>query len=251
MSNDNQTTATRQWQAYTAEMLGTGVLVFLGCGAVISNSMNSGAGIVGIAASFGLAVAMMVYAVGPISGGHINPAVTVTLAATGHFPRKQVLPYIGAQAAGAVLASLLHFAIYGGPVASVASYGATIPTISAAAALGFEAILTFILVFVVMSFATNPNAPGAVAALGIGAVVVADIIVAGSVTGASMNPARSFGPAVFAGGAAMSNLWIYVVGPVLGGVLAGFTYEALRERAVTGEQAVVVDDSSSRHAAAG
>jgi MIP family channel proteins len=238
------------WQVYAAEALGTGVLVFIGCGSVLSDKMGSGAaGLVGISMAFGIAVAMMIFAVGPISGAHINPAVTVALAATNHFPRKQVLPYIGAQAAGAILASLLHNVVFTPAVASAAAYGSTSPTVSVASALGIEAVLTFILMFVIMAFATDSRAPGTMAAVAIGAVVVADIIVGGPATGASMNPARSLGPALFAGGAALSHYWLYVVGPIVGAVLAAFTYEALRERAADG--VVVVEEPITSGTTAG
>lgn len=241
MASDAMTRQRQPWQIYAAEMLGTGVLVFIGCGSVVSNSMSSGAaGLVGISACFGIAVTMMVFAVGPISGAHINPAVTVALAATGHFPRKQVLPYVGAQAAGAVIASLLHMVLFTSPVARKAAYGSTSPTIAPLAAVGVEIVLTFILMFVIMAFATDNRAPGTMAAVAIGAVVMANIIVGGSVTGASMNPARSFGPAVFAGGSAMANYWIYVVGPLVGAVLAALTYESLRDK--VSESVAVVED---------
>jgi len=204
--------------------------------------MSSGAaGLVGIALSFGLAVAMMIFAVGPISGAHINPAVTVALAVTGHFPPRQILPYIGAQATGAVLASLLHRLLFTAPVALKAAYGSTSPTIATGNAVGLEAVMTFILMYVIMAFATDSRAPGTMAAVAIGAVVVADIIIGGPATGASMNPARSFGPALLAGGAAMTNFWVYVVGPIVGAVLGALCYESFRERGLSPE---IIEDKA-------
>jgi aquaporin NIP len=239
MASDSQSVARRPWQVYGAEMLGTAVLVFLGCGAVV---MSAGpAGLVGIAGAFGIAVAIMIFAIGPISGAHINPAVTVALAATGHFPWKQVLPYVGAQILGALSGSLLHMLLFTSAVAAKASYGATTPSIALGGAVGVEVVLTFILMFVIMAFATDSRAPGAMAALAIGAVVVVDIIVGGPATGASMNPARSFGPAVFAQGAALANIWIYVVGPVVGALFGAFCFEAFRERPVVPEAVAVVE----------
>jgi aquaporin NIP len=251
MASDDRGAKTPRTNAriYAAEMLGTGVLVFIGCGSVVSNSMSGGsAGLVGVALCFGIAVAMMIFAVGPISGAHINPAVTVALAATGHFPRKQVLPYIGAQAAGAVLASVLHRIVFTSEVALKASYGATTPTVPIANAVGLEVVMTFILMYVIMAFATDSRAPSAMAAFAIGAVVVGDIVLGGPVTGASLNPARSFGPALLAGGSAMTNYWIYLVGPIVGAVLGAFCYESLRERGlpadVEDDRAVVEQQTS-------
>jgi aquaporin NIP len=243
MSQDDHVPGWLPWQIYAAEMLGTGVLVFLGCGSVITDSVSNGAtGIVGIAACFGLAVAMMAYAIGPISGCHINPALTIGLAATGHFPWKRVMPYICAQLAGAAAASLLHLSIFGSVVASKVSFGATIPTVSPTAALALEVATTFVLMFVVMSFATNEKAPAAMASVGIAAMIVAGIVVTGNVTGGSMNPARSFGPALFAGGAALATYWVYVAGPVIGAVLGAFCYDALREHAEAARPIAVVTD---------
>jgi len=231
-------------QMCAAEMLGTAVLVFLGCGSVIASSMSGSAtGLFGISAAFGIAVTIMIFAVGPTSGAHINPAVTIALAATGHFPRNRVLPYVGAQAAGAVLGSLLHSLLFTPEVAAKAAYGSTSPSIAPLAALGVEVALTFILMFVIMAFATDTRAPGTMAAAGIGAAVVANIIVGGPATGASMNPARSFGPALLSGGAAMSSYWIYLIGPIVGAVLAALCYEALRDRPIAAEGVAVVEDT--------
>ncbi len=240
MTGDGQTVR-QPWQIYCAEMLGTCVLVFIGCGAVVTNSMSSPGpvGLVGIALSFGMAVAMMIYAVGPISGAHINPAVTVALAVTGHFPKKQVLPYIGAQVIGALAGSLLHLVLFSSAVAAKGSYGATTSNVPIGGAVGFEVVLTFVLMFVIMAFATDSRAPGTLAGIAIGLVVVVDILVGGPVTGASMNPARSFGPALLAGGPALTQLWIYVVGPLAGAILGALCYEAFRDKVIQSSSAPV------------
>jgi len=213
-----------------AELVGTFFLVFIGCGACIAHHGHPGdITHVGVALGFGGVVMCVVYAIGHISGAHINPAVTAAFAASGHFPLRAVGPYIVAQCIGAVLASAAHVVTFGGEVAAAARFGATSPVgVSLAGAFVFEVILTFILMFVVMAVATDARVVPGVGGLAIGAAVCIDCLAAGKCCGASMNPARSLGPAVFAGGQAIACLWLYICAPVVGAVAAAYAYDLVR-----------------------
>lgn len=201
---------------FAAEFVGTHVLVFAGTGAVVFNDASGGAIThVGVALTFGLVVLAIVYAVGSVSGAHLNPAVTVALWAAGKTPRRDVLPHIAAQFLGALTASLLLRAL----APDHPTLGATLPRSGAAwPAFVLEVWLSAVLLFVVLSvLAAGPD----VRLLGgviIGAVVALEALFAGPISGASMNPARSFAPAVAAG--RMEHLWIYLTAPILGGLLA-------------------------------
>jgi MIP family channel proteins len=222
----------KPWQRYLAEFIGTFAIVFAACGAVISNSASNGAvTLLGIALVPGLMVLAMVYALGPICAAHFNPAVTLAFAATRRFPWQHVLPYIAAQTMGALMASGLHGVLYGRDVAMRVSYGAHIPAagVSFGSALGFEVIYGFFLMLVIMAVATDARVPGPVPAIAIGLTVAMAILLGGPISGASMNPVRSLAPAVFAGGAALAALPIYLIGPTVGAVLAAFIYEQLRD----------------------
>jgi len=210
--------------------MGTFFLVFVGCGACIAHHGHpNDITHVGVAIAFGGVVMCMVYATGHISGAHINPAVTIAFAASKHFPLRAVAPYVVAQCAGALLASAAHLATFGGQAARAAQFGATSPVgITPAGAFVFEVILTFILMFVIMAVATDARVVRGVAGLAIGAAVCIDCLAAGKCCGASMNPARSLGPAVFAGGEAIGHLWLYVCAPVVGAVAAAYAYELVR-----------------------
>jgi len=207
-----------------AEALATYTLVFAGCGAIVVNSERAGSlGEVGVAAAFGLAIMAMIYATGHLSGAHINPAVTVAFVSTRHFPVRDAVAYVPAQLAGAVAGALtLRVAWEGTP----ANLGATVPSVGTGAALLYECAMTAILMFVVMAVATDTRAVGAAAALAIGGTVALDALFGGGVTGASMNPARSFGPALVA--AEWTDFWIYVVGPVAGALVGALAYLAVR-----------------------
>jgi aquaporin NIP len=211
-----------------AEGLAAFALVFAGCGAVVANAESDGGlGVVGIALVFGLVIMAMVYATGHLSGAHINPAVTVAFTLTRHFPARDAVAYVTAQLVGAVTGALLLLAVW---TTQPAELGATLPSVGAGSALVYETVLTAFLMFVIMAVATDTRAVGAAAAIAIGGTVGLDALFGGTVTGASMNPARSFGPALAAG--EWTSFWIYVVGPVLGAALGALAYQLVR-----GEQA--------------
>ncbi|HVA88149.1 MAG TPA: MIP family channel protein [Candidatus Saccharimonadales bacterium] len=206
-----------------AEFIGTFALVFAGCGAIMVDATTHQLGHIGVAASFGLVIMVMVYAVGHISGAHFNPAVTAGFALVRHFPLRRVPAYWCAQLAGAVAGALLLRQLLG----NVASLGATLPSASDGQSLGFEIVLSFLLMFVIMAVATDTRAVGEAAAIAIGATVTLDALFGGPISGASMNPARSFGPAVVAG--RVDSLWIYFVGPFVGAAAAGIAYRWVRD----------------------
>jgi len=207
-----------------AEGLAAFALVFAGCGAIVSDAVNDGAlGAVGVALVFGLAIMAMVYATGHLSGAHINPAVTLAFAATRHFPAREAFAYIGAQLAGAALAALALLAVW---PAAPADLGATVPSVAPGSALLYEALMTALLMFVIMAVATDTRAVGAAAAIAIGGTVGLDALFGGAVTGASMNPARSFGPALASG--QWADFWIYLAGPAIGAGAGALAYQAVR-----------------------
>lgn len=209
-----------------AEGLATFALVFAGCGAIVLDAEREGSlGATGIAAAFGLVIMAMIYATGHLSGAHINPAVSVAFGATRHFPARDVAAYVPAQLAGAVAGALLLRLVWHGTPADL---GATAPSVGPGSALVYEAVMTGFLMFVIMAVATDTRAVGAAAAIAIGGTVALDSLFGGGVTGASLNPARSFGPALVAG--EWQDFWIYVVGPLLGALGAAFAYELVRGR---------------------
>jgi len=200
-----------------AEAVGTFMLVFVGCGAVAADAHSGGAlGAVGVSLSFGLVIMVMVYATGHISGAHFNPAVTLAFAAVGRFRWSQVPLYIAAQVLAAIAASGVLMSMFG------ESPGVTSPTVGIGPALGVEVLLTFLLMFVITAVATDARAEGQMAGLAIGGTVAAAALMGGPLTGASMNPARSIGPAVVAG--QLDGLWLYLTAPVVGAVLAAAVY---------------------------
>jgi len=208
----------------TAEGFGVFALVFAGCGAIVAEAQHPGTlGTVGIALVFGLIVMAMVYATGHLSGAHLNPAVTAAFVLTRHFPRGEALAYLGAQVGGALAAAALLAAIW---PSSPAALGTTLPTVGVGSALIYEAVLTAFLMFVIMAVATDTRAVGAGAAIAIGGTVGLDALFGGPITGASMNPARSLGPAVASG--ELHDLWIYVVGPLAGAAIGALAYQVVR-----------------------
>ena len=206
----------------TAELVGTYALVTAGCGAIIVNTTSGAVTHLGVALTFGLSVMVMIAATGHLSGAHFNPAVTLAFALTRHFPWRDVPLYIGAQLLGAVGGALTLRALFG----SVANLGATLPAGGPFQSFGLEILLTAVLMFVIISVATDTRAVGQLAALAIGATVALDALWGGPISGASMNPARSFGPALIAG--VWRNHWVYWLGPLLGAALGACLYQLLR-----------------------
>lgn len=200
-----------------AEIFGTFALVFAGTGAIVINEATGGAiSHVGIALTFGLVVLAMIYAVGEISGAHLNPAVTLGFWAAGRFPARSVAPYLASQCIGALAASAsLRFLF---PSSSL--LGATLPAGSAMQSFTLEVILTALLMFVILNVSTGAKEKGITAGIAVGAVIALEALFAGPICGASMNPARSLAPALVAG--QLDSLWIYLAAPVLGAILAVF-----------------------------
>jgi MIP family channel proteins len=207
-----------------AEALATFALVFAGCGAIVASSENPGSlGNVGIALTFGLVIMAMVYATGHLSGAHINPAVTFAFTLTRHFPAREAAAYVFCQLVGAVAGVLVLWAVW---TSQPADLGATTPSVSAGSAFVYELVLTAFLMFVIMAVATDTRAVGPGAAIAIGGAVGFDALFGGPVTGASMNPARSLGPALVSG--EWRDFWVYVIGPVLGASAGALAYQAVR-----------------------
>jgi aquaporin Z len=234
---------------YAAEFVGTFVLVLGGVGSAVLAGEKIG--YVGIALAFGLSLLAMAYSIGPISGCHINPAVTVGLLLAGKMKRRDALPYIIAQIAGAIVASILVLLVAQGASAgydaqasglAANGFGAHSPGgYGAGAAFVAEVLLTFVLVFTVLC-ATDAHAPVGFAGLAIGLVLTLVHLVGIPVTNTSVNPARSIGPAILVGGWALGQLWMFLVAPLGGAALASAAYMAVRHppslTAAEGERAL-------------
>jgi aquaporin Z len=198
-----------------AEFFGTFVLVFAGTGAIVIDEVSGGQVThVGVALTFGLAVLAMVYSLGDNSGAHLNPAVTLGFLLARRFPPRRVLPYAAAQCGGALLASLCLRGLF----PDNSSLGGTSPAGPPLQSFALEVILALTLMFVILSVATGSKEKGVMAGVAVGAVIALGALFAGPICGASMNPARSLGPAVVAG--RLAHLWIYLTAPVLGAALA-------------------------------
>ncbi|NQV27233.1 MAG: aquaporin [Rhodopirellula sp.] len=200
---------------YVAEVIGTFSLIFAGTGAIIVNDV-SGAAIthVGIALTFGLVVMAMIYAIGDVSGAHINPAVTIAFWVAGRFEGRQVIPFVVSQCVGALAASVLLRVLF----LEHSNLGATLPAGTWWQSFIFEVVLTFMLMYVILNVSTGAKEKGIMAGAAIGGVVALEAIFAGPICGASMNPIRSLAPAVVSG--ELTHLWIYLVAPVVGALLA-------------------------------
>jgi MIP family channel proteins len=209
-------------RSLVAELIGTFALVFAGAGAIMVDAKTHALGHVGVAIAFGLVIMVMIYAVGHISGAHFNPAVSFAFALTRHFPWPRAGAYWLAQAAGALMAAALLRASLG----DLAHVGATLPSGSQAQSFLWEVVLTFFLMLVIMSVATDARAVGEAAAIAIGGTVGLDAMFGGPISGASMNPARSFGPAVVSGD--LHALWLYIVAPLVGAALGALAYQFVR-----------------------
>jgi aquaporin Z len=208
---------------YIGEFIGTFALVFAGTGAIVINDFSGGAIThPGIALTFGLIVMTMIYAVGDVSGAHLNPAVTVAFWVARLFPGRQVLPYVVSQIAGGISASLLLRFTF----PDHNTLGATLPAIVPPGAFVFELLLTFILMFVIVHVSTGAKEKGLMAGVAVGGTVALEAMFAGPATGASMNPARSLAPALVSGH--MEHMWIYLVATFIGAALAVFSCRFLR-----------------------
>jgi aquaporin Z len=222
-----------------AEFLGTLFLVFAGCGSAVlaAKFPEVGIGLVGVAFSFGLVLMVTAFAIGGISGCHVNPAVTIGLAAARRFPGKDVVPYLIAQVLGGIAGTAILYAIAsGGPEFSLSGgfasngYGAHSPgQYTMVSGLVYEVVATFFFVFVIIGATSSPSM-AAVAPIAIGFALTVAHLVGIPVTNTSVNPARSTGPAVFVGGWALAQLWFFWVFPIIGGLLAGLIYPALKGR---------------------
>jgi MIP family channel proteins len=216
--------------AAIAELVGTFILVFGGTagavGAILSRPTAGPAyDSLAVALAFGLALAAVVAAVGHVSGAHVNPAVTIGMAAAKKFPWNYVPIYVGAQLVGAVLAALATWLTFGGPARSEAKLAATYPAqgVGDLHALVVEILITFILVFVVMAVATDDRAPAAIAPIAVGFALAVGVFIAGPVTGGAVNPARALGPMLVAGD--LTSVWLYILGPIIGGALGALLYD--------------------------
>jgi aquaporin Z len=210
---------------YTAEILGTFAMVFCGTGAIIINQQTNGAIThVGVAITFGLIVMAMIYALGNISGAHLNPAVTIAFTLAKKFEVKQVAPYIISQLFGAFLASLVLKNLF--PTNEF--LGATLPSGTALQSFILEFILTFFLMLVIINVATGSKEQGMFAGLAIGSTVLLEAMFAGPICGASMNPARSLAPAIVSGHT--EHLWVYISATILGAGLAIPTWKFLNQK---------------------
>jgi len=206
----------------TAEAIGTFALVFAGCGAIMVDAKTHELGHVGVAITFGLVIMFGIYAVGHVSGAHFNPAVTLAFALTRHFPWGRAGGYWAAQLVGAISAA----ALLRGSLGNVAHVGATFPSGSQGQAFLWELVMSAFLMLVILAVATDARAVGEAAAVAIGGTIGLDAMFGGPVSGASMNPARSIGPALVSGD--LHALWLYILAPAVGACLGGLAYEFVR-----------------------
>jgi len=208
---------------YLAEAIGTFALVFCGAGAIVINDVSEGAVThVGIAIVFGLIVMAMIFSFGGTSGAHINPAVTISFAITDRFKRSDLIPYIIAQVIGAILAAFLLKILF--PLHS--NLGSTLPSGSVTQSFILEVVLTYFLMLVILMVSQNKTTKP-FTAIAVGGTVLLEAMFAGPICGASMNPARSIGPALVSG--ELTALWAYIVAPILGALLATGTWIYLKE----------------------
>ena len=209
-------------RALAAETIGTFALVFAGAGSIMVDAKTHALGHVGVAITFGLVIMVMIYAVGHVSGAHFNSAVTFAFALTRHFPWSRAVGYWSAQLVGAVAAAALLRASLG----DIGHVGATLPSGSQGQSFLWELVMSAFLMFVVLAVATDTRAVGEAAAIAIGGTIALDAMFGGPISGASMNPARSLGPALVSGD--LHGLWLYLIAPIVGTSLGGLAYQFVR-----------------------
>jgi aquaporin Z len=209
---------------YLAEIIGTFVLVFCGTGAILFNQLSGGESIghLGISIVTGLTVAAMIYTVGDISGAHLNPMVTMAFYLAKEFPTKLILPYLIAQGFGAALASFSLKMMF----PSSNTLGETMPNVPDSSAFVLEIILAFILVFVILHLAKGSKEQGMFAGIAIGSTVLLEVLFAGPICGASMNPIRSIVPALISG--KLEHQWVYLTAPFIGAIIAVYSWKILK-----------------------
>lgn len=215
------------YQKAIAEAIGTFFLAFVGIGAIVAMNASGISNLIGVALAHGLALAMAVYATAAVSGGHINPAVTIAMWVTHRITIGLAAVYIAFQLAGAALAAWLVGQFFPAAAVEAVKLGATLPGpgVPPLHAMAIEAVLTFFLVFVIFGTAVDGRAPSGVFGFAIGLTVAFDILAGGPFTGASMNPSRSFGPALVGG--YWQDWWVYWAGPVLGAIVAAVLYDGI------------------------
>lgn len=238
-----------------AEFIGTFWLVLCGCGSAVlaARFPEVGIGLVGVSLAFGLSVLTGVYALGPISGGHFNPAVSVGLWSGGRFPAKQLGPYIGVQVAGAIVAATVLYLIASGQAGfdvkegfAANGYGEHSPgKYPLGSALVSEVVMSFMFVLIILG-ATHTRAPAGFAGLAIGLALTLIHLVSIPVTNTSVNPARSTGPALFVGGWAIRQLWLFWLAPLIGGLLAGVLYRTVLQRDIHEPEVTGQDEPQRR-----
>jgi aquaporin NIP len=212
-------------RALVAEAIGTFALVFAGAGAIMVDAKTHALGHVGVAITFGLVIMVMIYAVGHVSGAHFNAAVTFAFALTRHFPWSRAGAYWAAQFVGALTAA----ALLRGSLGNIAHVGATLPSASQGQSFLWELVMSAFLMFVILGVATDTRAVGEAAAIAIGGTIALDAMFGGPISGASMNPMRSLGPALVSGD--LHALWLYILAPVLGTSVGGLAYQFVRGEA--------------------
>ncbi|SNR68363.1 MIP/aquaporin family protein [Desulfurobacterium atlanticum] len=216
-----------------SEFISTFILVFTGCSAIVTDKLYNNLGALGISLVFGMSVTLLIIAFGKISGAHMNPAVTISLAVSKNIEKKKVIPYIISQILGAITGALLIsflFSETGKNAKELAYLGATLPSGSSSQSFILEILLTFILMIVIYMSAVNPKGNKHLAPFAIGFTVAIDALFGGAISGASMNPARSIGPAIISGN--INYLWIYITAPIIGSLIAAGIYKIFKESEV-------------------